>query len=94
MGTHAGLAADICAIVEALDATPPDYKTAEAIYENGRNSKSPNLLDIAIGEFSTPLWQQYAEFFGDQSWMDMTILRAFKGRKPFVTHTIRTNVRW
>lgn len=92
VGSEPGLAADICAIGEALDSTPPDYATTEAIYEKGRNSKSPTLLSIATAEYDTAMWNQYAEFFGDSAWMDLLIMRALKGRKPFVTDTMRTQV--
>lgn len=92
VGSEAGLAADVCAINDALGRSPPDYVTARAIYEVGRNSKSPTLKSIAEAQYSTKLWSSFSGFFGDGKWLNTAITAALDGAPPYTSDVKRVQV--
>lgn len=90
VGDEPNLALDVCAINDALKG--PDFDAAREIYENGRNSQSLTLMEVATAEYPTPMYQKYALFFGDQVWMHTKIDQALSGEGDFNTDVKRVQV--
>lgn len=87
------LAAAVCAVNDAINTKPNiDYETAKDVYENGRGDDKLTLKSIATADYPTLMYQKYAVFFGDDTWMDTLISDAFDQKQPFNTDTKRSQM--
>lgn len=89
---EASLAADVCAMNDALGTSPPDFVTALSIYTVGQNVLEETLEEAALKEFPCPTWEKYEDFFGGAGWMDTIIKDALAGEGPFVADQSRVQV--
>eukprot|EP00877_Chromochloris_zofingiensis_P011319 jgi/Chrzof1/6440/Cz18g11010.t1 len=83
------LSEDICEIKAALEASPPDYAGAQAIYKNGKNSLRKDgsvrtLRGIARGGYAgEPYWDLYVKYFKSPTFLDDFIMAGFNGTAPY-----------
>lgn len=80
---YLALTTDVCTIVDAMTATPYNFKLATETYTKGKAS-GKKLKDIA----STPrdgeaFFEKYKKFFGSATWMDSFISDALAGTGRF-----------
>lgn len=83
------LALDVCEINSFLAEDPPNWEAARRVYKEGSQGNSLTLFAVATAEYPTALYQKYAVFFGDQTWIHTRIDQALDGEGKFSSNVKR-----
>jgi hypothetical protein len=88
VAAHARVSRDIAEINTLLGATPIDWAAIKTLYEEGKNSRSGTgfrtIAGFARSEGrSDPIWDDYAAYYNDPTWLDTYVMHALDGTGPF-----------
>ena len=89
VSTHALVVLDVCAINSLLPSDAPiDFEAIGKVYVEGVNSvKSDGSIRTIAGfartERDEAIWNDYAAYFGDSTWLDSFVMSAIQGTGAF-----------
>jgi hypothetical protein len=93
---YAGVSSDVCDFKAALDSATPNFATAKALYNAGKNSKKSDGsmrtfkgLAVSTAAGDEPFANVYSAYFGTPSYIQDFVDAGFSGTAPLTTPQAR-----